>query len=526
MLFSRPLALLVAASAFPAQAADSASDVRDLLARAETLKRVGVADLGAGRSFEEAGELLDQATEELRASGSSADESPILELEIEAVREDLELTVDLYGERFYGVFPLARLTLPGFLGAEGLGVTEQLFHGPDDAAAISAARKVAGQLEEYPHPHVILRSSAADRRLESVVADELLRGGGSTPHTRRTLVGALTPDDLEAFDAGEVTPAIVERLAMVFDGVDLVLLTVSSSDAEDETSICTIQGDLHQQGEVIQGSPVDAAPFLRVESFRFVGYARDRRDQYFPILLGQLTLMLVALIWASQLKWSLEKPLKVFYRLVIGAALFLFGRGFTIGVILVMRRFIPDARDMSAASWWWPALLGVLVIIGGGLVAWIGQARLTDIMPGARGARAVGSIFGLVALGACSHFITPLLLLDQAEGWMSFSPFLIAILGLTMLFAFAARTGPPVPHYFMVGPLLVAPLAGVALMMASPSRLWAVVGLTVLLVAVAWGRHVLAAARGTEEPEPTPEEALEKDQERLVRVEKKIARKL
>jgi len=233
-----------------------------------------------------------------------------------------------------------------------------------------------------------------------------------------------------------------------------------------------------------------------------------------------------ALFWAARVKWGLDRPLKVFGRLAIGAILFLFGRVFAVAVIVILRRFIPDASAMAAAAWWWPAALGLLVILGGGSIAWIGQARLTDIMPGSRGARAVGTIFALVAMGASSHFVTPLMLFDPGTGWASLLPFLLAVLSLALLFAFAARTGPPVPHYFTIGPLLLAPLVGLCLMTASPSLLWLMVTSSAVLCLAAWIRHRVAVARGTEEPEPTPDEAAEIDKEKLNKLAKGLEEKL
>ena len=168
----------------------------------------------------------------------------------------------------------------------------------------------------------------------------------------------------------------------------------------------------------------------------------------------------------------------------------------------------------------------IYTIIGGGLVAWIGIALLTDKLPGARGARAVGSMFALVALGACSFFVTPLLLLDGSCGIANLVPFVATSVGLAAVFGLAARTGPPVPHYFTFGPLLLAPLAGISLLMASPGLLWVVTGLTAVLCLAAWVRHRVKLANGTEEPEPSPEEAAMADQQKLVKFGQKLNKKL
>lgn len=106
-------------------------------------------------------------------------------------------------------------------------------------------------------------------------------------------------------------------------------------------------------------------------------------------------------------------------RLAMGAALFIVGRIFAPLAVLVLRRVIPDPDAAATGSWWWPALLGLVTILGSGFVAWLAQARTSRIVPGSRTSRAVGKIFVLAALGACAYFIEPLLLLepddDEAE---------------------------------------------------------------------------------------------------------------
>ncbi len=500
--------------------------MRDLASRADALMRLGVAEKGASRSFEEAETLLGEAENRLAEANLSASDEAVLTLEIAAVREDLEDLFELYEDRFFGVLPLARLTVPSLFADEGLVFTEQMFHAPDEAAVMAATRKVADLLDEYHHPYVVFRSSPPDRHLENVASEELLRDGRSTPYTRKTLVTAFGPEDLAAFDHGEFEPQLIDRLATALDAVSLLVLTIGQSVENEDVHVQTIHGDYFQPGEVIQGSPVDAPLMVRIESFTFVGSARDRRGQYRTILMVQLALFVLALAWAASVKWRRGQPFKIFSRLVIGAALFLFGRIFAIAVIIILRKFIPDASALAVAGLWWPGALGLLVILGGGSMAWIGQARLTDIVPGSRGARAVGTIFALVAIGACSHFAAPLLILDRGAGWLNFIPFLLAALSLALLFAFAARSGPPVPHYFTIGPVLVAPLVGMALMMASPSRLWLTVAASAVLCLAAWIRHRVAVARGTEEPEPDPDQAAEIDKEKLMKVEKRLKNRL
>lgn len=180
---------------------------------------------------------------------------------------------------------------------------------------------------------------------------------------------------------------------------------------------------------------------------------------------------------------------------------------------------------MAVSALWWPGALGFFAIIVGGLVAWIGQARLSNVIPGARGERAVSAIFGLVALGACAYFVAPLMLLEGTLGFETIVPLVLVSVSLAALFGFAARTGPPVPHYFMIGPLLLAPMAGGCLFMALPEYLWAMVGLSGILCFVAWVRHRVKLSHGTEELDPSPEDAAKADQEILIKLGNKFRKK-
>ena len=128
-------------------------------------------------------------------------------------------------------------------------------------------------------------------------------------------------------------------------------------------------------------------------------------------------------------------------------------------------------------------------------------------------------------MGAIAYFIHPVLLLEGTRGFATLIPFFLASISLVILFAFAARTGPPVPHYFTLGPILLAPLLGVSLMMVSPSALWSLLGASSVLCLLAFIRHRYAVAHGTEEPEPDAAEAAQADQEKLLKVAKKFVKK-
>jgi len=515
--------------AIPAATAAPASDAAALsqeLDRAELLLRLGVVEKGAGQSFEDASDLLQAAHEQLASAELTAGERQKLEHEIAAVDENLDLLIELYDGRFFGVFPLVRLTIPFLLADEGFALTEQLFHTPDEAATRSTTRALLNRIDTFFHPHVVIRSTSKDRRLEILAFENLLRDGRTTPHTRREVIEALSETELGSFDDGEFDKQIVDRLRIAFDAADLLVLTLGAPVEFDDVVAIPLRADHYIPGETVQGAPTDAPLEIVTESARYLGFARDRRGLSRPIIGLQLFLLVLAAAWATRVQWSLVRTLPMLFRLVIGAALFAAGRIITIATVYLLQRATPDPSAMAVAGWWWPAALGLMVVAGGGMLVWIGQARLTNIVPGARAAPAVGTIFALVALGSSSYFVAPLLLFDTGQGSASLAALVIASVSLAYLFGLAIRTGPPVPHYFAIGPLILAPMLGVFLAMVSPALLWASVIASGVLALVAWIRHRWAVAHGTEEPEIDPAAAAEADQKRLAGLEKTLKKKL
>jgi hypothetical protein len=145
----------------------------------------------------------------------SQSETRNLALEIETVRKEIEIISELYEERFYGQFPLARLISQKMTEDEGLAFTEQLYHPPDVAAVNFALHGFLKQIGSHNHPHVLITSKPPDRHLENVVLEALFRDGRSTPIGSLMLIRKLSQDDLETFDRGRIDPALVNRMLNV-----------------------------------------------------------------------------------------------------------------------------------------------------------------------------------------------------------------------------------------------------------------------------------------------------------------------
>ena len=289
-------------------------EISGLLDRAETHIKIGVVDMGAGRSFEEAMRLVNTAGELQTKLDPSQAKTRTLALEIERIRKEIQIFSELYEERFYGVFPLARLVSQNLSEDEGFAFTEQLYHPPDVAAVNFAMHGLLNQIGKHNHPYVVITSRPSDRQLENVVLEALLRNGKSTPISSRMLSRGLSQDDLDAFNRGEIDSPLIDRILSALNLVDMIMITVDKPAEPEDVTVRRVRGDYYIRGEVVQGSTVDASPIILGESFEYYGYARDRRNQRGLIVGTGLLLLLLAMVWAVITPWQLHKHLRMFYR--------------------------------------------------------------------------------------------------------------------------------------------------------------------------------------------------------------------
>jgi len=495
--------------------ASDAGEARRLTDQAEGMLWFGLAGDGSVREFAEALELLDRADELLVAAETLDADRARLTQRIEALRRDLNLNLERSRRRFSGTFPLARLILPLPMMAQQDDVTETVHAESANEAVRGAAERVVEHILRLQYPHVVFRSAPRNWAFENEAMRVFADADRPFAHSRAELVNVLTPEELASYDRGDFDSSAMGRLMDALGAAKLLVLTIREDVDLPDGTLVVLEGVFFETG---LGAPTDR--------FAHMGFSRGRQSQVQWIGLAHLILFAVALVLAAWTPWSLTAPWPMIQRIAMGAGLFVVGRIFAPLAILALRPLIPYPNAAAVSSWWWPALLGVVVIFGSGFVAWLAQAQVARIVPGSRTSRAVGMVFALAAIGASANFIEPLLLLDPAGGLFVVVPFVLASAVLAGLCGYAIRTGPPVPTYFVLCPAAVAPLVGMALLSMSPSLLWATVVASVVVCALAVARHRYAVAHGLEEAEPDEEAAKQADLDRLEKVGKDLGKKL
>lgn len=495
--------------------AEDGTEAHRLTAQAEAMLWLGLAENGRVGEFAAALELLDRAEELLATADVPDADRTKLASEIDTLRVDLNLYLERSRRKFYGAYPLARLVVPILASARQDDITETLHIDPDNEAVRRAAERIVVDIDWLQYSHVVFRSDPPNRAFENEAMRVFASANRPFAHSRAELLGALTSEELAAYDRGEFDRAVVDRLRQALGAAKMVVLSIREDVDLPDGTLVVLEGVFYENRAA---EPTD--------SFAHMGFSRGRREHVRWLARGHLFLIAAALLVAAWTPWSPTRPWPIVQRLAMGAALFLIGRVVAPLAVMGLRAVIPHPDASAAGSWWWPALLGLVTILGSGFVAWGAQARMSRIVPGSRTCRAVGMIFVLAALGACAYFIEPLLLLQPDRGLAVFVPLVLVSVALAGLTGYAARTGPPVPHYFILGSVVVALFVGMALLAMRPGLLWWTVVASGLLCALAAARNKYAVAHGLEEAEPEEDEAERLDFERLEELGKNVEKKL
>jgi MFS family permease len=495
--------------------AEESTEARRLTAQAEGMLWLGLAEHGRVREFEAALELVGQADELLAGAEVPDTDRMKLALKIGTLREHLDLNLERSRRRFYGAYPLARLVVPVSGSSRQVDITETLRADSDNEAVREAAERVVVDIIRLQYPHAVFRSEPQNRAFENEAMRVFAVANRPFAHSGAELVEALTQEESAAYYRGDFDRGVIARVMQALGAAKLLVLTIHQEVELPDGALIVLEGVFYETGF---DRPTD--------SFAHMGFSRGRRQQIRWMVLAHLILFAVALLVAAWTPWNPKAPWPVIQRIAMGAALFFVGRLFAPLAVLVLRRVIPHPDATAAGSWWWPALLGLVVILGAGLVAWMAQARSSRIVPGSRTSRAVGMIHVLAALGACAYFIEPLLLLEPERGLAVLVPLVLASVALAGLTGYAIRTGPPVPLYFVLGTVLVAPFVGMALLAMRPGLLWWTVVASGVLCALAAARHRYAVEHGLEEAQPDEDEAERRDLERLEELGRDFEKKL
>ena len=510
------LQIVLGGPAVAQTATEADTQPAEALRRAQVLYWVGVEQQGLLESFDRALEELDRAEAALATANLEPAERRGLNLQVRTLREELDNQYARVRPSFYGVFPLARLIVPTLLMDARLAGAYELVDPPARVAVGMAAKESLIDILRFQHPHVVVNSRPPNRELEAEAIAVFALGTRPWVHSRTEVLALLTEAQLELFDRGTITAEIKDRLLSSFDATQLLVLDILEE--------AVLAGD-HLY--VLQGRFYARDSLGTVDSFARRGIARDRRDQLVPLLLTNAGLLLLSIVLYpafARLHGRFSRTLGALA--MSGGAAFVVGRLLAWVAIPFLDAIEPAPTAPAILSWWWPALIGLVLVALPGILGWLLAMRIKRLF-GLKGERAVGAIFGVSTLGMCAYFAGPLLILQGAAGFQSLVPLTLAASGLANILGGALRTGPPVAPFFMTGPLLFSPLLGMALLHGRPGPLWGVAAASIVLAIVVALHNLHTRKHRPRGHEDQDEDAAYREDEQKMRVvEEELAKKL
>ncbi|MHC5056769.1 MAG: ATP-binding protein [Planctomycetota bacterium] len=463
----------VALAAGAAMGASTADVVREEIQHADTYYWLGMAEKGNMDAFRRGMSHVDRA-EKLLSTAVLPDETAArLGREIEALRGDIENQAGMARDTLYGVFPLVRLLAPSLFADAAATGTFELIHDPNSIAVSSAntdlCESILQEWKSQPQFDVVFTSVPRDEALENE-ARYIFNGSPKFfVHSRREVAGALSPEEDARYRAGEVTPAAKSRLCEAFGVRQLLVVSIEKRDIVDGDHFYTVEARLH--------TPASDKATRRLSR---MGFCRDRRSQFLPIVVATALLLLAAVaVFAVmvRLRRGSFPALKILATVpVVG---FVLGRILPWAIAPLVSTIAPDAENLARLSFWWPCAAGAALLLGPILVYRIASARVQHLSQALGMDGKGGAVFAAVATGTAAYLLVPLFLYRRADAVVTAVPLIIAVGLVAYVLGRTLDKADPFPVHAWALPVVSALGTGAAYAHASPAWLWLVVLLTV-----------------------------------------------
>ncbi|MCB9873191.1 MAG: AAA family ATPase [Planctomycetaceae bacterium] len=472
---------------------EARSEIDRQILHAETYYWFGMAEQGNMTAFRKGLWHLSQAEEQLAAVSLSTDDKERYASRIEGLRVDLDEQIEIAHDTLFGVFPLMRfITQTLFAEATTLD-TFEVIDDPTVMASTFAAKNLAlTTITEWKQRHqldVAFTSVPHNPQLEN----EALYVFNSHPkffvHNLREVTDALSAEQLRAFQAGEVTPAIKRRLLEAFGISDLLVVLVRENDVVDGDYFYVLEGEIY-------GSAADTP----TQNFAVMGFSRDRNRWFTLIIMINVFLVACAYLafWLqSRIRRRAAVRSRAWSFVVLPLLAFTVGRVTPWFVGPLLKSISPVPETLAIVSFWMPALAGIALTIGPMTGFWLVAKRLAKIWPLFALESRLASIFLGIAAGVAAYLSVAMFLFQQGGAWAAFIPATIAIAGLAYLFGRALDSVDETPSGFAALACLLSLFVGPAVFLCSPIWLWSVAGLTTL----SWLVPVAIAARSNKPSE-------------------------
>lgn len=246
----------------------------------------------------------------------------------------------------------------------------------------------------------------------------------------------LSPDEFEMFINGRITPEIKNKMLNTFNNTHLLMAHVRELDVVNNDYFFLAEGYIYnkQYDEPVNSSYV-------------MGFSRDRRDQFVPIILSHIILLVLAIgTYLIMIKFNpIYGKVTILSLFMIPVAGFAAGRILPWIIVPFLSSFAPDAETLAKVSFWWPMATGLLLFTGPPIIFRILSLRITQFIKSFSIRGKCAPVFIAVSLGISAYLTIPVFLFNQSEAVFILTPVVLAIVFLsyinTCLFIFFIIVG-------------------------------------------------------------------------------------
>jgi tetratricopeptide (TPR) repeat protein len=383
-----------------------ANDVNSSIDVAEKYYWLGLEEKGSMGAFNSGLDYLATADSLLELSKSHANEKSELLTKISSLRQDLELQIELAHDTYEGVFPLRKVISSSIFLDAATYNTYELVDDPEVTALVSAAIKLRNSIStsgiKVPQFHTIFVDQSNSRKNENEALCVFNEDAKFYVHNYKDLTSVLNNLELNDVYKLNITESILAKLSAAFHSADILLTSINQVDFTDNKIFFNLTGYYFNSD---QANPVFTSTSM--------GFCRDSNQVFFPVIFVNIFLFFLSLALFFFLKnHKEESPGKIMTSIHLPITAFLIGRVFPVVFFSIADTLSPPAVNLAILSFWWPLIVGSIVLIGPLILYKIVMSRLNLLHHNEHSEIIYISIpFGIVAF-----FSAPILLLKGFSG--------------------------------------------------------------------------------------------------------------
>ena len=454
--------------------ANSLADIDDELTHAETYYWLGMAEQGNVAAFKKGLSYIDSAAKIAEHGIPDAQSKKVVDRRINILKHDIELQADMAHDTFYGVFPLVRLLGGSIFTNASITGTFELVDDSDVVAVSSAAETLMSPFSAFSQTDVIFNSTPSNRPLENEALYVFNNNPKFFAHNRQEIISSLPSKLLDKYDLNNIDQETISHILDTLNVNEVLVVNINEADIVDDVYLYVLRGDVYKRGE-------DQA----VKNVSSNGFSRSLGGYSNHVVVANFLLWLVSLTGYTLFrKYRIGYFPSVSEALVVSSAGFLIGRILPCFIIPFIMTLAPAPENLVKLSFWWPALLGLAVFVGPGLIFRILSGRIQSYFPAFEMSGRGGALFFTLSTGVSAYLATSIFLYLQDGAFLFLLPLSLAAGLIAYLVGRSLDHVDQLPLGFLLVSCGGSLLLGSALCSAAPEYVWMVLLILSLVVII------------------------------------------